>query len=78
MIAGLSIRQNVKTEIKSYGDDVTDFYGKEIPKIGSNYTSLAVISLNSALNKDGSYYPHIILKECKYIKKRLLDIILMT
>ena len=42
----------LKTKIKSYGDEVTDFYDKEIPKMNSNYTCLAVISLDSALKKD--------------------------
>ena len=41
----------------------------EIPKAGSNHTCLAVISLDSTLNKDGNYYPQLFLKECKYIKK---------
>ena len=38
-------------KIKSYGDEVIDFYDKEIPKVDSNYTCLAVISLDSALKK---------------------------
>ena len=46
----------LKTKIKSYGDEVTDFYDKEIPKMNSNYTCLAVISLDSALKKDENYY----------------------
>ena len=41
----------LKTKIKSHGDEVTDFHDKNIPKLGSNHTWLAVISLNSALNK---------------------------
>ena len=41
----------LKTKIKSYGDDVTNFYDKEIPKVNSNHTCLAVISLDSALKK---------------------------
>ena len=60
----------METEINSYGDEVTDFYDKEIPKVGSNYTYLAVINLDSALNKDGIYYPQIFLKECKYTEKK--------
>ena len=43
--------------MKSYGDEVTDFYDKEIPKIDSNHICLAVISLDPALNKDGNCYP---------------------
>ena len=33
-----------KPKTKSYGDEVTDFYDKNIPKVDSNYTCLAVIS----------------------------------
>ena len=32
--------------LKSHGDEVTDFYDKEIPKVDSNHICLAVISLN--------------------------------
>ena len=41
----------MKTKIKFYGDEVTDFYVKEIPKVDSNHTCLAVISLDNALKK---------------------------
>ena len=37
-----------------------------------NHTCLAVISLDSALKKDENYYPQVSLKECKYIKKKLI------
>ena len=59
----------LKTKMKSYGDEVTDFYGREIPKVDSNHTCLAVISLDSALNKDRNLYPQVFLKECKYTEK---------
>ena len=39
----------LKTNIKSYNDEVTDFYDKEIPEVDSNHTCLEVISLDSAL-----------------------------
>ena len=68
----------LKTEIKSYADEVTDFHDKEIPKVSSNNTYLAVISLDSALKKDENYYLQVFLKGCKYILKKLLDILLMT
>ena len=61
-----------KTKIKSHGDEVTDFYDKEIPKVDSNHTCLAVVSLYSALKKDGSYYPQVFLKECRYIEKKVV------
>ena len=38
----------LKTKIKFDGDEVTDFYDQKIPKVGSNHTFLAVISLDSA------------------------------
>ena len=62
----------MKTKIKSYGDEVTDFYDKEFPKVDSNHTCLAVISLDSALNKDGSYYLKVFLEECKYIEEKAI------
>ena len=38
----------------------------------SNHTCLAVISLDSALKKDENYYPQVFLKECKYIKRKVI------
>ena len=46
----------LKTKLKSYGDNATDFYDKKIPNVNSNYICLAVISLDSALKKDENYY----------------------
>ena len=62
----------LKTKVQSHGDKVTDFYDKEIPKLDSNHTCLAVISFDSALNKYGNYYPQVFLKDCKYIKKKVI------
>ena len=62
----------MKTKIKSHGDEVADFYDKRIPKMESNHTCLAVISLDSALKKDENYYPQVFLKECKYIDKKVI------
>ena len=66
-----------KTKIKSYGYELEIFFDKECPKCGSNHTCLAVIKLDSPLNKDGNYYPQVFLKECKHIEKMLLDILSM-
>ena len=60
----------MKTIIKCYGDEVTDFYDKEISKVDSNHTCLGAISLDSALKKVGSYYPQVFLKESKYTEKK--------
>ena len=57
----------LKTKIKPHGNEVTDFYNKEIPKVDSNHTCLAVIS---NLKKDENYYLQVSLKEYKYIEKK--------
>ena len=54
----------LETKVKSHGDEATDFYDTKILKLDSNHTCLAVKSLNSALKKDGNYYPQVFLKEC--------------
>ena len=66
-------KEYVKTKIKSHADDVTDFYDKEIPKVGSNHTCLAVISQDSALKKGDNYYLHRFLKQFKYIDKKVVE-----
>ena len=48
------------------------FMIKKNSKVDSSHTCLAVISLDSALNKDENYYPHVFLKECKYIDKKVV------
>ena len=59
----------LKTNIKSYGDEVIAFHDKESPKLGSRHTCSVVNSLDSALQKDRNYYPQVFLKECKHIEK---------
>ena len=54
----------LKTKIESYDDEVTDFYYKEIPKVDSNHTCLAVISLYSTHKKDKNFYPEVFVKKC--------------
>ena len=46
----------MKTKIKSHGDEITNFYNKEIPKVDSYHTCLALINLDSALKKNDNYY----------------------
>ena len=62
----------LKNKVKSYGDELTDFYDNEIPKVDSNHTCLAIISFDSALSKDENYYPQVLLRECKYIEKNVI------
>ena len=61
----------MKAKIKSYGKGVTEFYAKKVPKVDSNNTCLAVISLDFALKKDDNYYLQVFLKVCKFIKKNV-------
>ena len=65
-------RKFLKSKVKFHGDEVTEFYDKEIPKVDSNHTCLAVFSLDSTLKKDENYDPQVFLKECKYIKKNVM------
>ena len=62
----------MKTKIKSYGDKVTHFYNEEIPKVESNHTCLAVISLDSALKKGWKCFPQVFLKKRKCIQKKVI------
>ena len=62
----------MKTKIKSYGNEVTNFYDKNISKLDSNHTCLAVITLDYALKKNDNYYPQVFLKESKYIEKKII------
>ena len=49
------------------------FCDKNIPKVESNHTFLAPVSSDSALKKrDGNYYPKVLLKERKYIEKKII------
>ena len=59
----------LKSKIKLYADEATDFHNKKFPRMDSNHNCLAIVSLDSALNKDGNYYPQVFLKECEYIEK---------
>ena len=52
-------KEHLKTTIRSHGDEVTDFYDKEISKVDCNHSCLAVISLDFVLKKDESYYPRL-------------------
>ena len=65
-----TINNFLKTKTKSHGDEGTDFYDKEIPKVRPNQTCLAVISWDSTLKKDDNYYPQVFLKVCKYVEKK--------
>ena len=67
----------LKTKIEFHGDEATDFYHKEIPKVGHNQTCLAVITSDSALKKDENCQPKVFLKKC-IEKEKSIFILLMT
>ena len=70
LIANLStIKKILKTNLKSYSDEIIDFHDKQIRQEGSDYTCLAVITVNSPLKKDKNYYLQVFSKECKYTEK---------
>ena len=52
-----TIKKDLETKVKSYGDEATVFNDKEMSKVGSHYTCLAVINDDSSLKKDENYYP---------------------
>ena len=62
----------MKAKIKSHDDVVSDFYDKKIPRVDSNHTYLAVISLDSSLKKDDNYNLQVYWKEFKYIEKKII------
>ena len=44
-----------------------------MPKVDSNHTWVAVISLDSASNKDRSCYSQLFVKKCKYNEKKVIN-----
>ena len=46
----------MKTKIRSYGDETTDFYTRKIPEAGSSYICWSVILIDSVLKKGENYY----------------------
>ena len=61
----------LKTKTKPHDNGVTGFYDKKVPKMSSNHTCLAVITLD-ILRKNDNYYRQVFLKECKYIEKKVI------
>ena len=45
-------KEYLKPKMKSHGEEVKDFYDKEISKVDPNHTCLAVISLDFVHKKD--------------------------
>ena len=56
------------SKTKFYGDEATESYDKNFPKLESSYACLAVISLDSILMRDGKYHLQAFLKESNTFK----------
>ena len=65
-------KELLQTKIKSHGDEVTDFLDKKIPKVNSNHTCLAVLTLDSAFKKGDSYYLQVFMKESKCNERKVM------
>ena len=63
-------KEFLKTKIKYHGDEVPGLYNKEIPKVDSNHTCLAVISSDFALRK--LLLSSLFLKEVNILRKKRL------
>ena len=50
----------LKTKLRSCSDKRAEIYDKKVPKVGSNYTFLTVLLLDSVLKKDRNYYPQVL------------------
>ena len=61
----------MKTKIKSHRDKLTDFYDKDILKVDSNHTFLAVIGLDFAFEKDENYYLQVLFKEMILMRNKV-------
>ena len=68
-IANPYIKKNfLKTKIRCFGDDATDFHIRKMHEAGSNHICFLVISIDSVPKKDENYY----LKICNYIEKKMV------
>ena len=63
-----SQEKNSETKISPCSDKPAGIYDKKVPKVGSNYTCLTVLLLDSVLKKDKNYYPQL-LSEWKHTEK---------
>ena len=68
--ATVYIKNFLNIKIKSHAYEVTDFHVKKILKVDSNNTCLAVIWLDSALNKDVNYYLQVFFKTVNTLTKK--------
>ena len=56
-----------KKKTKIYGGSVnTNFQEKKMPKVKAPCNCLSIIMLDSVIKAKKTYYPQILLEECKY------------
>ena len=68
----------MKTTIRSYGDEATDFHNRKITEVGSYYFCWLVKLIDSVLKTVENYYSQVFLKECNYIEKQKIMIRYIT
>ena len=69
----------LKAKIKSYNWKInSNFYNNKIPKEGSQCICLSVILIDSVFGTVKNYYPQVFLEECKYVKEKICQSILLT
>ena len=61
----------LKAKIKSYNGKInTSFHNNKIPREGSQFICLSVISMVSVFRTGKNYYPQVFLEKCKYVIKK--------
>ena len=69
----------LKANIKSYNGKInSNFYNNKIPKESSQCICLSVILIDSVFGACKNYYPQVFLEECKYVKEKNCQSILLT
>ena len=73
-------KKYLRAKIKPYNGKInTNFHNNELPKKGSEFISLSVISIASIFRISKNYCPQVFLGECKYVitEKKFIIILLM-
>ena len=63
----------LKTKIKSYSDEATNFHTRQLLEADPNYIFWLVILTDSVLKKDENYYPQVFLKVCDKCFRKIVN-----
>ena len=66
----------LKAKVREFDGAIkTNFLGNDMPKENMHYTSIACITIDSAMRIDKKNHPQVYLEECKYRvqKQKCLD-----